>query len=274
MHCLHFMCCERGGCDEATTASATHNFRRYLPALMLGTVAGSPGVERPFSFTDERADNLRTMLVARGTCRAALTAAVALALLLPGAATAAVPLRGHGPLSPALASLAKPAVRSLPPAKRARAMGVAPSGPGSLIRRGGRVLVYIRHEPGAGVLPGLRREGAQVVSNSRRYRTLTAAVFPADLRTVSRAPGVVAVTQVRAPVIRAECDGGSVISEGVAQLNVAAAREEFGVGGEGMTIGVLSDSFDQATDAVPGGPIATTEEDDEETGDLQGTGSP
>ncbi len=82
------------------------------------------------------------------------------------------------------------------------------------------------------------------------------------------------MTQVRAPVLRAECDGGSVISEGVAQLNVVAAREEFGVDGEGMRIGVLSDSFDQATESVPGGPIASTEEDDEETGDLPGPGSP
>jgi hypothetical protein len=183
-------------------------------------------------------------------------------------------VRGHGPLSPALAALAKPAVRSLPPAKQARVLGVAPSGPGSLVRRGSRVLVYIRHEPGAGVLPDLRREGARVVADSRRYRTVTAAVSPGDLRTVSRAPGILAVTQVRAPVLRAECDGGSVISEGVAQLNVAAAREEFGVDGKGMTIGVLSDSFDQATAAVPGGPIASTEEDDEETGDLSGPGSP
>lgn len=196
-------------------------------------------------------------------------------LFLPGAGVAAAPpVREHGPLSPALAQLAKPAVRSLSPAGQARVLGIAPSGPGGLIRRGDRVLVYVRHQPGAGTLPALRRRGAKVIADSRPYRTATAAVSPADLGAISRAPGVLAVTQVRAPVLRAACDGGSVISEGVAQLNVAAAREEFEVDGEGVEVGVLSDSYDQATNAVPGGPIATTEEDDEETGDLPGTGSP
>lgn len=213
------------------------------------------------------------MLLARATWCAALVTA-SLLLLLLGAATAAVPVKQRGPLSPALTQLAKPAVRALPPAKEARALGVAPSGPGSLVRRGGRVLVYVRHEPGAGTLPALRDEGARVIANSRPLRTVTAAVSPVDLRAIARSPGVLAVTQVRAPVLRAACDGGSVISEGVSQLNVAAAREEFEVDGDGIEVGVLSDSFDQATAAVPGGPIATTEEDDEETGDLPGTGSP
>ena len=218
---------------------------------------------------------LEAMLVARATRRAAVVAAAALCLLcLPGAAGAAVPAKQHGPLSPALAKLAKPEVRALPAAKEARVLGVAPSGPGSLIRRGNRVLVYVRHEPGAGTLPALRLEGARVVDNSRALRTVTAAVSPTDLPAIARAPGVIAVTQVRAPVLRAACDGGSAISEGVTQLNVAAAREEFEVDGEGIEVGVLSDSYDQATSAVPGGPIATTEEDDEASGDLPGTGSP
>lgn len=214
------------------------------------------------------------MMVAGATWRAALVAAAVLSLLLPAAALAAAPVKERGPLSPALAQLAKPAVRSLPPAKEARVLGVAPSGPGSLIRRGNRVLVYVRHEPGAGTLPALRRRGAQVVASSRPLRTVTAAVSPADLPAIAQAPGVVAVTQVRAPVLRAACDGGSVISEGVAQLNVAAAREEFEVDGEGIEVGVLSDSFDQATEAVPGGPIATKAKKDEETGDLPGSKSP
>lgn len=214
------------------------------------------------------------MLVARATWRAASAAAAVLSLLPAGAATAAVPAKEHGPLSPTLAKLAKPAVRSLPAAKEARALGVAASGPGSLIRRGNRVLVYVRHEPGTGTLPALRHEGARVVANSRPFRTVTAAVSPADLRAIARAPGVLAVTQVRAPVLRAECDGGSVISEGVAQLNVAVAREELEVDGEGIMVGVLSDSFDQATEAVPGGPLAADAIEDEETGDLPGPKSP
>ncbi len=214
------------------------------------------------------------MLVPRAIRHAALAAAAAICLLLPAAALAAVPAKEHGPLSPALAKLADPTVRSLPPVREARALGVAPSGPGSLIRRGNRVLVYVRHLPGAGTLPALRGEGARVIASSRAFRTITAAVSPADLRAVAHAPGVLAVTQVRAPVLRAACDGGSVISEGVAQLNVAAAREEFEVDGQGVTVGVLSDSFDQATEAVPGGPIASKADEDEETGDLPGPKGP
>ena len=213
------------------------------------------------------------MLLARAIRGSALVAA-AVCLLFPGAASGAAPVKEHGPLSPALAQLAKPAVRGLPAAKEARVLGVAPSGPGSLIRRGNRVLVYVRHEPGAGTLPALREEGARVIANSRPFRTVTAAVSPADLRAIAQAPGVLAVTQVRAPVLRAACDGGSVISEGVVQMNVAAAREEFEVDGSGVTVGVLSDSFDQAEEAVPGGPIASKAEEDEETGDLPGPGSP
>jgi Subtilase family len=206
-----------------------------------------------------------------------IVSAIALLILLPAAAHAQLPAiaKDGGPLSPALEKLAEPAVRSLSPAKQARAIGVAPSGPGSLIRPGSRVLVYVRHAPGAGDLPALRARGARLVADSRPYRTVTAAVSPADLRVLSRTPGVTSVTPVRAPVLRAACDGGSVISEGVAQLNVLPARKApFEVEGQAITVGVLSDSFDQATEAVTGGEIATKAEKDEETGDLPGPKSP
>ncbi|HEX6782143.1 MAG TPA: S8 family serine peptidase [Solirubrobacterales bacterium] len=196
-------------------------------------------------------------------------------VLLPVAAGAELPgTKGGGPLSPALEELAKPAVRALPPAEEARVLGLASHGPGSLIRRGGRVLVYVRHGAGSGTVSALRSQGAGIIDNGRTLRTVTASVRPADLRTIARLPGILAVTQVRAPVLRAACDGGSVISEGIAQLNVAAAREEFEVDGKGSTVGVLSDSFDQATEAVSGGPIASKAEKDEETGDLPGAKSP
>ncbi|HYQ79651.1 MAG TPA: S8 family serine peptidase [Solirubrobacterales bacterium] len=212
------------------------------------------------------------MLIVRGIV-GAVSAAAALSVLAPGAALA-LPSKEHGPLAPALAQLARPAVRALPPAPEARALGLARSGPGSLIRRGGRILVYVRHQPGAGTLPGLRAAGASIVDSNLSLGTATAAVAPSDLGTIARLPGVLAVTPVRAPIVRGDCDGGSVISEGVAQLHVPAAREEFEVDGGGVTVGVLSDSFDQATEAVTGGPIATKAKKDEETGDLPGAKSP
>lgn len=204
--------------------------------------------------------------------RAAMLAAFA-CLLLPASALAAVlPLTAQGPLSPVLARLAQPRVQALAPARQAQAVGVAPSGPGSLLRRGDRVLSYVRFDRGAvAALPALRGAGARVVDSNRRYQTVTAAIPAADLHAVAAVPGVEAVFPVRAPTLHVvNCNGGSVISEGVTQLDVEKAREEFPVDGEGLTVGVLSDSFDQATEAATGGKLAATRQKDEETADLTG----
>ena len=195
-------------------------------------------------------------------------------LLLPATALAVVaPLQAQGPLSPVLARLAKPQVQALSAVRQAQAIGVAPSGPGSLIHRGdGRVLAYVRFDRGAvAAQPALQSVGAKVVGASSRYQTVTAAIAAADLHAVASVPGVEAVFPVRAPVLHVvNCNGGSVISEGVTQLNVEKAREEFPVDGEGLTVGVLSDSFDQATEAATGGKLAATRQKDEETADLTG----
>ena len=200
--------------------------------------------------------------------------AIALFCLIPAtAAMAAVGPKDHGPLSTPLLRLADPAVRAKPAAEQARVLGVAASGPGSLVREGGRVLVEVRFDGGAlSRVDELGRAGAEIVTSSRRYQTVTAAVRPADLRVLARVAGVTAVSPVREPLLRAPgvCEGGSVISEGVTQLNVLAAREEFSVEGEGVTVGVLSDSYDLASEAVSGGPVATDAQKDEETKDLPG----
>lgn len=204
-------------------------------------------------------------------CFVALAVACCLA---PAAATAAtVPLKGHGPLSPTLAKLARPAVRALPPARQARVLGFAPSGPGSLLRQGGRVLVSVRFDHGAlARRDDLRAAGGRVLSASRRYQSATVAVPPADLKSLAATPAVAAVTPIRTPMLyAANCEGGSVISQGVAQLNAKTAREEFAVDGAGETVGVLSDSYDQATEAADGsGPVATHAKEDVETADLPG----
>jgi subtilisin family serine protease len=219
--------------------------------------------------TGEFADTVLRMLQAK-----AFFSVLVATLILPAASFAALPPdKGHGPLSPALATLAKPAVRTLPDARQARAIGVAPSGPGSLIRRGGRVLVDVRFDQGAvAALPQVQQAGAQVVAASRRYQRVTASVAPADLPALAAVAGVAAVTQVRAPVLRAfgPCEGGSVVSEGVTQLNAQKAREEFNDEGEGITVGVLSDSLNQANEAVSGGNVASKEPKDIFTKDLPG----
>jgi hypothetical protein len=192
----------------------------------------------------------------------------------------AAPEQDH--LSPRLAELAKPSTRSATHTEQARELGVAPKGPGSLLRDGNRVLVYVRFDEGAaGATNSLRAAGAQIVDVSRGYQTTTVAAKPADLHRLGSVPRVTSVTEARAPVTAAPCTNraGSVVSEGVAQLNAGEgpgeARDEFSVDGSGVTVGILSDSFDQATEAADGsGPIAAHAADDVESADLPGLLNP
>ncbi len=83
---------------------------------------------------------------ARRSSFAALFLAVAVA---PASALAMSAPPGDPGLSPRLAELAKPALRSTPPAEQAERLSLAPSGPGSLLRDGNRVLVDVRFDRGA-----------------------------------------------------------------------------------------------------------------------------
>lgn len=200
-----------------------------------------------------------------------LTVVISLGCLLPaGAGAVAMGPKRHGPLAPALQKLSRPVVAARSPAQQAAALGLPREGPGSLIREGQRVLVDVRFDGSAAPsLDALREAAARVVAVSRRYKTVTAATLPATLPEVAAAPGVGAVTPVPAPLVYAdECEGGSVISEGVAQINAKAAREAFGLDGGGVTVGVISDSFDRDDGA------ATGAKEDVETADLPGLANP
>jgi hypothetical protein len=204
-------------------------------------------------------------------------AALLLALALTPASAPAVASRSAaGELSPRLAELAKPSIRSAPAATQAEALDLPPSGPGSLLRDEGRVLVEVRLDRGAAGLEGLRAAGAQIVDVSQRYGTVTASAGPGDLRALAEVPGVAGVSPVLTPIASAStCPAGIAVSEGNVQLRAAEARSAFGVDGSGVTVGVLSDSFDQATEAADesGDPVATHEADDVESGDLPGAGN-
>jgi len=212
---------------------------------------------------------------------------LALGLLVPAVASAdAVPLTSATALSPQLEALATPAVRSRSLAGQAEALGLPTEGAGTLVRDGGRVIVEARFDSGAAAaVEAVRATGAEVLNVSGRYQTLVLSVAPADLHALAAVPGVVAVTQSLAPEVAAVagaataaiasnglCEGGSVISQGVAQLNVPAARAAFGARGAGETIGVISNSFNSATTSE-GRPIATKAHDDEVTNDLPGRAS-
>ena len=182
----------------------------------------------------------------------------------PAAANAA-----GGVLSPRLAQLARPGVRALTPAQQANRLDLPASGPASLMRRANRVVAEVRFEPGAAAATaGLRAEGVEVLDVSPRYQTLTVAARPADLAALASATGVAAVTEVLNPIIRGVDCGGLVRSEGDSQLNAAGARAHWGVDGSGVTVGILSDSFDRD------GSAATRAGDDVRNGDLPGPGSP
>jgi hypothetical protein len=215
--------------------------------------------------------------------RAGLPVAIATALCLalaPWADAAPLARSGEGDLSPRLAELAKPALRAAPPAAQAAALGLASQGPGSLLRRGDRVLLDVRFAHGAASgVDDLRAAGAEVVSVSRRYQTVTVAVRPAGLPHLERLAGVRAVTEVLAPIVRGTSAFGPgtaaympcfglETSEGDEQLRAAEARAEFEVEGDGVKVGVLSDSFDRD----PFAPTGAAE--DVASGDLPGPGNP
>lgn len=168
-------------------------------------------------------------------------------------------------------------MRSLPPAEQAEQLGLAASGPGSLLRDGNRILADVRFESGAAAaVDALRAAGAEVVDVSRRYQTVTVAARAADLPAIGAVARVGGVTEVLAPIVRAAgCPSGATVSEGDAQLNAANARTSFALDGAGVTVGILSDSFDRAaTDVFGLSPIATHAHEDVLDGDLPGTGNP
>ncbi len=213
-----------------------------------------------------------------------------LGLLAPAMADAAarVPnLASASALSPGLETLAMPSVRSRSLAGQAEALGLPTEGAGTLVRDGRRVVVEARFEEGAAAaVEAVKAIGAEVITVSGRYQTLVLSIAPGDLRALAAVPGVVSVTPSLAPELaglgggdtaaiasNGLCEGGSVISQGVAQLNVQAAREAFGARGAGETIGVISNSFDQATVTETGAPIPTKAHEDEVTNDLPGRAS-
>lgn len=212
-------------------------------------------------------------------------ALVVLGFALP--ATAAAAESGSSPLSPELTQLAEPAVAAQPPASQAEAIGLPAEGPGSLIHEGDRVVVEAHFEGGAlARLEALKEAGARISVVSRRYQTVALSVEPEDLDALAEVPGLSSVEASRAPIVygagetastagtpTGPCEGGSVISQGLEQMNVETAREAFGARGAGETVGVLSDSFNAATTAIGGGTIATHAREDEETNDLPGPAS-
>jgi hypothetical protein len=191
------------------------------------------------------------------------------AQVVPAAAGAPQPDRpGGGDLSPRLAELASPSLRSAPPTIQAEEVGLPAEGPGSLLRDGNRVLIEVRFDrEAAAALDELHDAGAQPIDVNRRYQTVTATARPADLAELTRAPGVTSVTEVLTPLAASTCPAGVAISEGDSHLHAAEARSSFAVDGTGVEVGILSDSFDEDETAP------TDADGDAASGDLPGAGN-
>jgi hypothetical protein len=201
--------------------------------------------------------------------------AVALACALPAPAEAATGRPGDGDLSARLTELAKPSLSSASPARQAKALSLAAEGPGSLLRDGNRVLVEVRFEQNAAAaVDDLRAAGAEVVDVSPNLQTVTVAAKPSELTNLSAVPQVAAASEVLTPFTSTStCPSGAIVSEGDTQLHAKEAGEApYELDGAGITVGVLSDSFNQATKAADGSgsPIATRKLADVVAGDLPG----
>lgn len=193
-----------------------------------------------------------------------------------------------GPLSSRLAALAaSPTLRNRTLPQQARALSLPARGPGSLMRRGDRLVVDVHFTRlGADPARALRRAGAHVLHVSRRYHVVTVAVPTTALRSVGGVRGVRNVQEVLTPMISgtsglaraaggakpqtsAICPQGNATTEGDTQLRAADERAQLGGTGKGVTVGVLSDSYNRL-----GGSGATTATQDVAAGDLPGTTNP
>ncbi|HEY7031644.1 MAG TPA: S8 family serine peptidase, partial [Thermomicrobiales bacterium] len=146
-------------------------------------------------------------------------------------------------------------------------------GPGSLVRHGNKVLVNVRFGRGfdpSGGAAELEAAGADVVHVSGEYRTVAAFTPPGTLAKLGALAGVEGLNPVLAPIVAASDCHGLVTSEGDHQLGADSARNAFNLEGEGVTVGILSDSFDTSTDPE----VSTTAADDVASGDLPGAGNP
>ncbi len=134
-------------------------------------------------------------------------------------------------------------------------------------------------------LQAIRRAGADIVHVADQYGVVTALVEIADLNRLADIASVAYIQEEVRPMTGSWAAReaarealaeqspqapaiGAQTSEGDTQLRAALARTTFGVNGAGVTVGVLSDSHNQAV-GVP-----TTAAQDVASGDLPGPGNP
>jgi subtilisin family serine protease len=169
--------------------------------------------------------------------------------------------------------------------KRAEALSLPSSGPGSLLTsNAGELLVYIRLTvSNDDVLARLRAAGTRILHIAPAYHTVTAYVYPTNISMIAALQEVVSIREEYQPVqlsaigttqslvpatipAQVACTGAAT-SEGDRQLRADQARETFGLDGNGVTVGILSDTYDAAS-------MPTNARDDITSGDLPGLTNP
>jgi len=226
----------------------------------------------------------------------ALGSAAALFLALP--ATAATPAEPAPPqaipawgstqvLAAPLQDLAASGV-DLDASEAVRAVaGVGVNVSGGLEVTDGKVTVSVRFADATAQNAAVDAVAAlgTVVAVTQSLPTIVVQAPPASFAALAALPGVVSVTPALRPATSAPTNAAASSRAAAATTDAArscreipaeadpvlrsdAARKAFGVDGTGITVGVISDSFDTAADA------ATTPQDDVNIGSLPGPGNP
>ncbi len=106
-----------------------------------------------------------------------------------------------GKLSAVLSQLAQPSVAKQSAEQQNQALGMQPTGPGSLIRNDqGQVLVVVRvSEVSDATLAALQAAGATVVNTADAYRSVTVYIDPERLNDLAAVPGVENVREESRP---------------------------------------------------------------------------
>ena len=125
--------------------------------------------------------------------------------------------------------------------------------------------------PGRPVRDALTRLGAEILAEAtpdRKGGTISAELPLDQAVTASQLPGVFSISLVHQPWRRV----GKATSQGATVLQTAAVNQQ-GIDGTGITVGVISDSFDKGQDTSTY-QYATHAADDVRNGDLPGPGNP
>jgi hypothetical protein len=137
-----------------------------------------------------------------------------------------------------------------------------------------RMLVVVHLKSGdalANVKAQLENIGAKIAAENAAYRNgaVSAYVPMAKVAEIARLDGVLSVALARRPWRNI----GAATTSGLFVMHADALNSQ-GLKGNGLTIGVLSDSFDMATLDENGDPLMDHASDDVASGDLPGPGNP